>query len=399
MVMLTVVEWTVLTGALLPLVYYLAAIGCAWAFFRRREKGADDFAPPVSILKPVRGLDREAYENFISFCRQEYARYEILFSVADEQDSAIPVIRKLIREFPAVPIRLLVGVERLGWNDKVNKLCRLVREARHDLLVISDSDIRVGPSYLRSIVSPFKDRRIGAVTCMYRGLAEPVLWSELEAINLSSNFLPGVLLAQRVEGVRFALGATIAITRRRLREIGGFEALADFAADDFQIGSRVAACGYRVGLSSVTVETMCCSRTAKEFFEQHLRWAIVLRGSRPGGHFGWILTQGLPWSLAAAAFGHSVSAAAGYLGAYLMLRVAMAWTVGVWGLGDRLLGKRLWLVPLVDALGFMVWALSFVTSRIDWRGSRFYVRHGRLVPGISDQKGAAKAKAQVTENP
>lgn len=388
----------VLIGAVLPLAYYLVAIFCAIVFFRTGDQAPADLTPPVSIVKPVRGLDREAYENFASFCRQHYPRYEILFGVADDQDPAIPVIRKLTRDFPNLSIRLLIGFEHLGSNDKVNKLCRLVREASHDLLVISDSDIRVRPDYLRRVVSPFGDPRVGLVTCMYVGAAEPRLWSALEAVHLSSNFMPGVLVARQLEGVRFAMGATIAITRQRLREIGGFKALADFAADDFELGSRVAARGYRVALSPCTVQTICSSGTAAEFFERHLRWAIVVRNSRLGGHFGWILTQGLPWSLAAVAAAHSSFLAVGYLGGYLALRLAMAWTVGVWGMGDPLLRKKLWLVPLVDALGFAVWALSFVCNRINWRGSRFYVRRRRLVPLAFQQKDAPEPKTRAARN-
>jgi ceramide glucosyltransferase len=377
---LTVLRWAVLGGAVVPFLYYLGAICCAWRFFRKRGEDHDDFAPPVSILKPVRGLDREAYENFASFCRQNYPTYEILFGVANGQDPAVSVIRRVIRDFPELPIRLLIGSEDHGSNDKASRLCRLVREARYDLLVISDSDIRVGPNHLQSIAAPFRDPRVGVVTCMYVGMTEPCLWSELEAINLTSSFLGGVLVARQLEGMRFALGAMIAITRARLGEIGGYEALADFAADDFEVGNRVAARGHRVELSPCTVQTVCSARTAKEFFAQQLRWAIGLRHSRPGGHLGWLFAQGLPWSLAAIVVSHSVFLAGGYLVAYLALRLAMAWTVGVWGLRDQLLEKRLWLLPLSDALGFVIWVLSFGSNRINWRGSEFYVRNRRLVP-------------------
>lgn len=386
---LTVLRWAILVGAVLPLVYYLVAIYCAWQFFSPRDENHADCAPPVSILKPVRGLDREAYENFASFCRQHYPRYEILFGVANDQDPALPAIREVIRDFPELPLRLLIGSQELGANDKVNRLCRLVREARYELLVINDSDIRVGPGYLASVIFPFRDPQVGIVTCMYRGMAGAGLWSELEAINLSSNFLGGVLVARQMEGVRFSLGATIAITRERLGEIGGFEALADFAVDDFEIGQRVASRGYRIELSPYTVQTVCPSHTAKEFFEQHLRWTIGLRHSRPAGHCGWLFAQGLPWSLAAAAAGHSVFAAMAYLGAYLTLRLAMAWTVGVRGLRDPLLRRKLWLVPLSDALGSLIWLLSFGRNCITWRGSKFSVRKGRLVPIVMRQRGAS----------
>jgi ceramide glucosyltransferase len=383
----TVLRSAVLVGALLPFVYYVVAIYCGWQFFSRQVDNHADFAPPVSILKPVRGLDREAYENFASFCRQNYPRYEILFGVTSQQDPAIPVIRKVIGDFPELPIRLLVGSEDWGSNDKVNKLCRLAREARYDLLVISDSDICVGPSYLASVVKPFRDARVGIVTCLYSGLADSCLWSELEALNLSSNFLAGVLVARQTEGVRFSLGASTAITRDQLGEIGGFEAIADFASDDFELGNRVAARGYRVELSSCTVRTRCSSRTLNEFFEQHMRWAVGLRHSRSGGYWGWGLTQGLPWSLAAIAVDHSALAAAAYCGAYLSLRLAMAWTVGVWGLRDELLRKKFWLLPLSDALGFVIWALGFMCNRIHWRGSSFDVRQRRLHARKDEQYG------------
>ena len=375
----TVLRWAVLLGALLPFVYYLVAIYCGWRFFVKQADNPTDFAPPVSVLKPVRGLDREAYENFASFCRQNYPTYEILFA-ASEHDPAVPVIRKVMDDFPAIPIRLLIGSEDRGSNDKVNKLCRLAREARYDLLAISDSDVRVDPNYLKSAVKPFRDPRVGIVTCLYKGSVERRLWSELEALNLSSSFLPSVLVARQTEGMGFSLGAATAITRARLSEIGGFEALADYAADDFEMGNRVAARGYRVELSHYTVRTMCSSRTFAEFFEHHMRWGIGLRHSRPGGYLGWGITQGLPWSLAALVASHSVFIGAAYAGAYLSLRLAQAWIVGVWGLRDELLRKKLWLVPLSDALAFLIWTLSFTRSRVLWRGSSFDIRRRRLVP-------------------
>jgi ceramide glucosyltransferase len=401
-VLFTALRWAVLAGAVLPFLYYLAAIYCAWRFFSKRNENSVSFTPPVSILKPVRGLDREAYDNFASFCRQSYPRYEILFGVADDRDPAIPIIQKLIRDFPELPQRLLIGSEDLGSNDKVNRLCRLVREARYDLLVISDSDIRVGPNYLASVVGPLREPRVGVVTCLYRGRAEPLLWPELEDVNLTSNFLAGALVAREMEGVRFSLGATIAITRERLSAIGGFEALTDYFADDYEVGKRVASQGYRVEISPYVVETVSPSYTAREFFEQQLRWALAVRHSRPGGHFGSLFTQGLPWSLGAIVAGHSVFLAAAYLGTYIVLRLAVAWTVGVWGLRDELLRNRFWLVPVSDALGFLIWLLSFGCNRIRWRERSFDVRKGLLVllpassPANAPDSGAAR-RVRVAE--
>lgn len=344
------------------------------------EGSRADFAPPVSVLKPLKGLEHDAYENLSSFCRQAYPEYEILFAVDTEGDSAIPIVERLIRDFPSVPIRLLVGSLIPGPNNKVAKLCRLLPAARYELLAMSDSDIRVKPDYLRCVVSPFRDPAVGAVTCLYLGMTEPNLWSELEDLNLTSDFLTSTLVARKLEGVKFGLGATIAVTRSRLAEIGGFEALADCAADDHELGRRIAARGYRVELAPCTVQTLCASSTARQFFLHHLRWGVVIRHCRPWGYAGLLFTQGLPWSLAAAAVAPSRVAAIGYLGTYLATRLAMAFTFGAYGLKDPLLPRKWWLIPLRDALGFFIWAAAFFSNRISWQGSKFLVRRGRLIP-------------------
>ena len=229
--LLTWLRWAIFGAAIVPSFCYLIITLAAVRFFRRQIAAPRDVTPPISILKPVHGLDPEAYENFASFCRQDYPQYEILFAVSREQDAATPIIRKLIANFPMLSICLLVGPEKLGSNDKVNKLSALARAARHDLLVLSDADIRVGPNYLRSVAAPFRDAQVGLVTSMFTGIPMCALLPELEAVYLSTDFMPAALLAQQFEGVRFALGATIGITRENLAEIGGFEALVNDAAE------------------------------------------------------------------------------------------------------------------------------------------------------------------------
>ncbi len=376
-----VMRWAVLALALAPLISYLLAIYSAWRFFGARRNGIDasSYTPPVSILKPVRGLDREAYENFSSFCRQDYPQYEIIFVVCDSDDPAIPVIQRLIQDFPKRSIRLLVGAKEVGSNSKINKLCRLARNARYDLLVASDSDIRVDPDYLRAVVAPFRDARVGVVTCMFRGLADRQLGAELEAVGTASEFFAGVLVARQLEGVKFAMGSTMATTRKHLAEIGGFEALSDQHSDDFELGKRIAACGHQVELSSHIVWTIYPAQTVRSFFEHQLRWARTTRHCRPWGYLGLLLTFGLPWSIAAAAVAPSRILAAAYLGAYLALRFLAAWTVGIWGLKDPVLRRRWWLVPLRDALQFCVWLASFSSNRITWRGNKFVVHRDRMV--------------------
>jgi ceramide glucosyltransferase len=333
----------------------------------------------VSVLKPVRGLDRDAHEVFTSFCRQNYPEFEILFAVADADDPAIPVINRLIDEFPGRAIRLVVGGPTIGPNSKVNKLCWLAREARHQLLVVSDSDVMVPPDYLRSVVEPFRDSQVGLVTCLYRGASDGSLTSDLEAIGISTDFIPGVLVARRFEGMRFALGATVAIKRSTLAAIGGFEALVDFCADDYELGRRVAETGDRVELSTCSVSTSCVGLTTNEFLKHQLRWAVTIRHARPWGYLGRLLTtQGLPASLAVAVISRSAPVALAFLSAYVVLRLALAWTTGA-RLGDEVVRRRWWLVPVWDAVAFGVALAALVTNRIDWRG-RFYELHrGKLV--------------------
>jgi ceramide glucosyltransferase len=369
-----------------PLIYYALGAVAAFRFFRReRARKLADYAPPVSVLKPVRGVDFGSYENFLSFCRQDYPEFEILFAVSDDRDPAVPLIQQIISEFSDRRIRLLVGAEHLGANRKVNKLARLAREAQHDVLVLTDGDVRVGPNYLRNVVAPLAERRTGAVTSFYRAIAEKNLGAELEAIGASSDFFAGVLMAEWTEGISFALGASIATTREWLKKIGGFEVLADTLADDYEVGHRIAKAGGQVMLSNETVWTMYPAQTARGFWTHQLRWARTVRLCRPLSYLGLLLTQGLPWSVLACVVAPVKWIAGAYLMAYLMLRFAMAWTVGVWGLGDEVLRRRIWLVPVRDAIHFVVWLASFGSNRVKWGSEEYVIRRGQMVPVVEPE--------------
>jgi ceramide glucosyltransferase len=386
----SVFRWAVLAIALAPLVYYLLILYAARRFFSRRVAPAD-FTPPLSVLKPVRGLDHEAYENFASYCRQDYPDYEILFAVPDESDASIPVIRQIMSDFPERRIRLLVGSKRLGTNDKVNKLCRMAREARADILVVSDSDVRVAPDHLRTIAAAFRDRETGAATCLYRGSGPDSFGTMMEVLGSSSEFQPGVLAAWLLEGVKFTLGATMAVRREALEAIGGFEALTSHYSDDFEMGHRIAARGYRVELIGRPVVVVFSPETVGECFRHQVRWALTTRHSRPWGHVGLVLTFGLPWSIAAALAAPAGPISVAYLAGYLALRTASAWAVGVRGLDDQVLRRKLWLLPVRDTFGFAVWLASFFRRRIVWRGSAFTIRNQRLVPGDPSELAATAA--------
>jgi ceramide glucosyltransferase len=368
--------------ALASFAYYVVATVAALRFFRRRDAASvsSDFTPPISILKPIYGLDRETYENYASFCAQDYPDYEILFCVSDDQDPAIPMIQQLARDFPQRRIHLLIGSELLGVSDKVNKLCRMAREAQHEILAVSDSDVRVEPEYLRAIAAPFRDPAVGAVTCLYRGLTDGSLAANLEAIGNSTDFAAGVLVAWLFAPVNFTLGATMATTKKCLAEIGGFESLVDHFSDDYELGNRIAARGHRVELITFPVSIVYPHQTLADAFRHQLRWNVSIRFSRPAGHLGLIFTQALPLGLLAAIFAPSAACAISLLLGYLLLRGISAWVVGVYGMRDAGVQRHLELLPLRDAFAFIVWVASFFPQRIHWRGREFYVRDKRLVP-------------------
>lgn len=369
----------ILLIALAPLAYYVVAILAAIRFFKReRKKQLPHFTPPVSVLKPVRGVDFASRENFASFCRQNYDNYEILFCVNEMSDPAVPVIRQMMAEFPQRRIRILSGAAQLGTNRKVNNLALLAKEAQHDVLVQSDGDVRVGPDYLKEVVAPFVDPSIGAVSCFYRGIAQRNLAAELEAVGAASDFFGGALVADWKEGVTFALGASVATTRAWLQKIGGYEALADYLADDYEIGNRVHRAGGRVLLSREAVWTMYPAVDFRGYWEHQVRWARTVRLLRPASFFGLIVTHGLPWAVAAAAVAPNKAISAAYLLGYLMARLGMAWTVGVWGVGDEVLRRKLWLVPLRDAIHFVVWLAGFASNRVSWGGVEYEIHDGKM---------------------
>src|SRR5437899_1794347 len=380
---LRLLQWAVLLAALSPFAYYALAAYCGWEYFRklRRLPSLDrSFTPPASILKPVRGLDREGYENFASFCRLDYPEYEVVFAVVEPDDPVIPIIQKLQREFPKCAIRLVAGIERSGTSPKMSNLCRLVKEAKYDLLVISDSDVRVEPDYLLDVAAPFADLKVGVVTAFFRGLTEGGFAADVDAVGVPTDASASTLVARKLGGIDFALGWTMATTKARLAEIGGFESMVDHHSDDFVLGNEIAKRGYGVELTRKPVWMVFPNEKLSHVFKHELRWSIMLRGIRPAGYLGMAMTFGLPWSLLAAAVAPSTTIAAGYLLAYLVLRLTVAWVIGAWGLGDPVVRKRISLVPVRDARNFAVYVASYFSDTVRWRGLAYRVRGGSLVP-------------------
>lgn len=367
--------------AAVPFIYYGIVLFSGWRFFRRPVRRATrGFTPPVSILKPIRGLDPGAYENFASFCRQDYPEYELLFCVGDFEEPALPMIERLMREFPQRRIRVLFGSGRTAVNDKVAKLARLVEEAEYEHVVINDSDVRVRPDYLRNVVAPLADPKIGAVTCFYRSLEERSLVDRLQSVGMMSDFYAGIVVAWQLDGVKFALGPTIATTRQRLSGFGGYASIENRPGDDLLVGRLIAEQGFEVELSRYAVETVPDYQSIRELVHKRMRWIVVMRHMRPWGHFGLVFTHGLPWAIAAVLIHPTLATAAAYLGSYFAVRCLITGMIARWGLKQRGYWRKMPLIPVWDALAFAIWAASFARHSIRWRGSDYYIRGGELVP-------------------
>jgi len=380
----------ILLLALSPLAYYLLSLYCVIGYFRHwRNAPAQKtaFMPPASIIKPVRGLDRESYENFASFCSLEYPEYEVVFAVSGAGDPVIPIIEKLRADFPSRSIRLITNIPHMGTSDKVNNLCALVQKAKYDLLVMSDSDVRVEPDYLKQVIAPFVDPEVGAVTAFYKSLSPGNLAANLDALGMYMDSAPAALVAKKIEGrLRFAFGWTMATSKKHLAEIGGWEMMVNHHSEDFELGKRIALRGHHVVLMAKPVCMVFSKEHFSEYFRRELRWSIALKSARPSGYWGLLFTHGLPWALVGAAVGlliRSPQISACYLFAYLFLRVSMTWLTGRWGLGDRELYKIMWLLPVRDAISFIVWLAGFFSEKIVWRGLEYRLHKGQLIPILS----------------
>jgi ceramide glucosyltransferase len=360
--------------------YYLACIFAARRFFSRPPVGKPSPLPPASIMIPLYSKDFEAYENYVSFCLQNYADYQIIFGVQDEDDSSIPVIQRLIAEFPAKDITLVIDAGVIGQNPKVNNLNNMLKAAKHEVIVLVDSDIRVVADYLTSVVSELAEERVGLVTCLYRAGKAPNFGAKLVALGITGEFAPGVLVAWFLEGLSFALGATIATTRKHLQGIGGFEAIADYLADDFMLGKLVSQAGYDVRLSSHIVEIVLPPTTLRSMMQHQVRWARTIKASRPWGYFGSIVTHGVLFAMLLALASQGSALGLAILAMTLFTRVVMNYTVAIQRLDDHLLRQNFWLAPLRDLLGFLFWCLGQMGKTVEWRGRTFkLIEDGKMV--------------------
>ncbi|MEI6370775.1 MAG: bacteriohopanetetrol glucosamine biosynthesis glycosyltransferase HpnI [Aphanizomenon sp.] len=362
--------------------FYTYGVYTAIIFLRDSPPINPEFHPPVTILKPLCGIDQGTYTNLASFCQQNYPQYQIIFSVRSSTDPSIEVIEKLIQQFPEIDINLLVKDQIIGANLKISNLANAVTIAKYDILVIADSDIRVGSEYLKTVIQPLQDQKVGVVTCLYRSTAQGIA-TILEAICTATDFQVGILVSKQLEGIKFALGSTIVIRKTTLTKIGGFAAVADYLADDYQLGYLPTQIGEKVVLSNYIVEHGLGHSSLLDSINRQIRWARCIRVSRPWGYGGLIFTFGTISSLLL------LITNSGSIFSWLVfsitfsMRLIMAWLIGVKLLNDSVTKKYFWLIPFADIVRFIIWCCGFFGNTIKWRGTKFkLVKDGKLEIGV-----------------
>jgi ceramide glucosyltransferase len=374
--------------ALCGLSYSLIALWSARNFMHRRRGGAA--AQPVSILKPVKGVDARMYAGFVSHCTQQYkAEYEILFGVSDSSDPAVTMIQQLQAEFPAVAIRLIECSQRLGTSGKVSNLVQMMPHARYRHYIVNDSDILVSAQYLTRVMAEFEgvhgnDTKIGMVTAPYIGrsgaeASERTIWSKLESLGIATDFFAGVLTARKIEGgIHFGLGSTLAFTREALDSIGGLDPLLEYLADDYELGVRIARAGYTVVLANEVVETAVPKYSLRGFWDHQMRWMRSTRDSRKAGYAGLVFTYALPWAILNCVASGFTLWSFSLLSLVSVARVAVALTVGVGVLRDGQVLRDLWLLPVRDFVSLLLWAWSYANNIVVWRGEKFRLKDGKI---------------------
>jgi ceramide glucosyltransferase len=381
-------------GTITSTVFLVLALLGAVQFRRtaRREREAFEKIradlPPVSVLKPVHGNEARLKENIESFFNQKYPNYEILFAADEPDDAALPVIREICARYPHIPTRILVTGPPPWPNAQNYCFHRMTEVSAHEFLVTSDSDVEVEPDYLRDVVAPLLDPAVGAVTCVFRGKSAGGVWAALDAIGQSVEFTAGVLVANLLEGTKFGLGPTIAVRKDSLTRIGGFAAIRQYLSNDFVLGNFIYQAGYKVVLSGRVVDHVSPSMNFRRMWERQLRWAMGTRYSRPKGHPGTLLTFAVPFGLLALISGpftgHAMLGAALFAFSWVN-RMVECWAIGWRAAGDPLAQRMVFLYPVRDFQGFVIWCASYLSRRSLWRDNNYVLlKGGKLVARRAD---------------
>jgi len=372
---LTILKVFIFLLWLSSIAFYAISTYCLASFYRKKRPSRD-YAPPITVLKPLKGQDENTYDNLRSFLAQDYPRFQVIFGVADEKDPVIGTVRRLMAEFPGVETNLVISGREIGVNQKVSNLANMHEMTTFDIIVVADGDMRVGSDYLSAVTGGFSDPATGMVTCPYRGAYPVDAGSAFEALTIDTDFLPSVAVAERLEGLSFALGATMAARRTALDAIGGFTALADYLADDYQFGNKIKKAGYKLLLSQYVQG----SESIGGYFSHQLRWGRTYRACRPKGYFLSVLTKGTAFSVMFLLVSGFDSLGWTVFGAGLAIRYAQAAYIEAAYIRGPGVFKYLWLLPVKDLLSFVIWAMSFTGSTVKWKGERYRIdKEGRMI--------------------
>ena len=369
-----------LLAGVFSLLFSLAAGVFGWRLLSRlSRRAAPAILPPVTVIKPLKGAEGQLYENLASFCRQDYPCYQLLFSLQSPDDPALAVVSRLKRDFPGTDMEIVVSKNRIGYNPKVNNMANAYSFAKHDLLLMSDSDIRARPDFLRRMAAPFTDSAVGLVTCFYQAAGTRGLWGHLEALSINANFLPNALCASSF-GMRFAMGAGMMVRRCAFEASGAYQNLADHLADDFWLGESIREAGWRLDLCDAVVDTIPDIAGAAEHFRHLTRWARTIRICSPRGHAASLIQHGFSLlSLKVLLLGPDALSLA-LMAAIWEAKAAVSASFAA-GLGGRQPARALWLLPLSEWFGFAAWLAGCGSRQVLWRGELYDVQsHGRLVP-------------------
>jgi ceramide glucosyltransferase len=422
------VQWGLLLVGLFGLLtssVYLGMVLVGARRFRREAVRQDarlgerpEFLPAISLFKPLHGDEMGLEANLKTFFEQDYlqhvaqagmatvengvSRVEVLFCARSEADEGLEIARRVAAGYPEITTRFVTSGAPWAANAKVCSLAVMAKAATHDLWAISDSDVRVTPEYLRRIVMPFAEEQVGCSTCLYRGVVlKGGLWSQLEAVGMTVEMSSGICADGLLEPVQFALGPTMVTRRAGVEELGGFESLAEYCADDFVLGNWIAKNGHKVVLSGHVIDHMVLQADFVDSMNHQVRWMKSTRFSRPKGHFGTILTFGVPFGVIAWAgalmLGMPVLGWCALLGSVLG-RSLQAWVVGRYVVREKRIWAAMVLFPLRDLIGAFIWALSYASNRIQWRGETYeLVDGGRMRPAVGSRASLATTRLAPEE--
>ncbi len=370
---------------ILPSVAYaLISLFCGRRFFLAQQRTNQSSYPAVTILKPVKGMDADSYNNFASFCHQEYiGELQLVFAAASIDDPVVPAIHQLISDYPQTDISLVINPAIHGPNYKVSNLINAFPKAKHDIIIVCDSDIRVTPDYLNSVTAHFSELKVGLVTSLYRTSDVHGFATAIEATGFTAEMIPNVMVALQLEGLSFALGASMAVRRQALNSIGGFEALADYLADDYQLGNKIHLAGWKIVLDRCFVESMMKNEELLSVLFRQLRWSRTMRVSRPGGYLASGITLPFLAVLLVTMVAPTLQQALLAISLLYATRLSVTTIYSRYLTGDNLLPHWLWLIPLRDMLGFFTWALAFMGNKVEWRGSRFRLKPGGKIEELA----------------